>query len=182
MWRFTLVLAALALLLCGVGQAKADTIQTFNASGTFADGATLSGILTIDVTTGVATAVDLVVGPPDSLTFSFIQQQVPSGADGYLIQTGTAASGVPQLDLILATTTLVNYSGSSIASGSEPVDNRASEILVSTSPSPVVVLLSQGSLSAAPAAAPAAASLTLLGAGAVGLLGYGWRKRKRAAA
>jgi hypothetical protein len=34
----------------------------------------------------------------------------------------------------------------------------------------------------APAATPEPASLTLLGAGALGLLGYGWQKRRRAAA
>jgi hypothetical protein len=45
-------------------------------------------------------------------------------------------------------------------------------------PFPVVVVLNQGSL--APVAEPA--SLTLLGVGAVGLLGYGWRRRMAAVA
>lgn len=110
----TAVLVALA-----AGAARADTIQTFVASGTFASGSVLSGTVTIDTTTGLATAVDLTVGAPDSLTFTFIQVQ---GAEGsfQVIQAGTAATGLPNFDFAANNAiTLVNYTGGSISNESD---------------------------------------------------------------
>jgi hypothetical protein len=162
-----------ALLLGGVGQVKAES---FTVSGTFEDGATLSGTVTIDVMTGVATAVDLVVGPPDSLTFTFIQSQLADQASGtYTLFTGTAASGLPNLNIVLPTTTLVNYSGGFIASTTQPFGGFFSDIFYSDT---LQVNLTQGTLTAP---TPEPASLTLLAIGAAGLAGFGWRKRRRAA-
>ena len=104
----------LAIAFLGASSAKAALI-TFDASGNFADGATLSGTLTINTTTGAATAVDLIVSAPDSLTFDFIQFQGIAGPV-YEIQTGTTATGNPNFDLGLALTTLVGYSGGPIES------------------------------------------------------------------
>jgi hypothetical protein len=99
-------LAVVACLWGGVGQVKADPI-TLDASGTFADGATLSGTVTINVTTGAATAVNLLVGPPDSLTFTFIHSQaVVFSGSAYEVVAWTTGSGLPTL--ILPTATLVN--------------------------------------------------------------------------
>lgn len=86
-WKRSLILA---IAFLGATSAKADLL-TLDASGTFADGATLSGTLTINTTTGVATAADLIVSAPDSLTFDFIQFQGLAGPI-YEIQTGTAAT------------------------------------------------------------------------------------------
>jgi hypothetical protein len=45
-------------------QAKADIITTYNVSGTYQDGATVSGTLTMDTTTATATAIDVHVTNP----------------------------------------------------------------------------------------------------------------------
>jgi hypothetical protein len=51
-----------AWLALGIGAANANTITTFNVIGTFVSPAvSLSGTLTVDVTAGTVTAVDLVV-------------------------------------------------------------------------------------------------------------------------
>ena len=74
--RPTLAVSVLVfVLLYLAGKANADTIIEFNASGTFADGSSLSGTVTIDTTIGVATAADLtVVGNGPNFDFIF---QVP---------------------------------------------------------------------------------------------------------
>ena len=63
MSRLNYIVATCVLALT-VGAANANTITTFNVSGTFAfplPGLPLSGTLTVDVTTGTLTAADLVV-------------------------------------------------------------------------------------------------------------------------
>ncbi len=62
MWRFILGAAVLGLMAGAAAPARAGLISTFTAEGTFQDGATLGGTLTIDTTTGVVTAANLLVG------------------------------------------------------------------------------------------------------------------------
>src|SRR5262245_57673883 len=47
--------------------------------GTLANGSGISGTLTIDTTAGLATAVNVVLGPPSSLTFPLIDGQAQVG-------------------------------------------------------------------------------------------------------
>jgi hypothetical protein len=53
------LLAALALAVVAAPGAQGDTVDVFNASGTFTDNSTFSGTISIDVTSGSVTAVDL---------------------------------------------------------------------------------------------------------------------------
>jgi hypothetical protein len=97
MKRLILGSAALAVLLSGALHAKAGTIMTFNESGTFEDGSSLSGTVTIDTTAGVPIAMNMTVGAPGSLVFD-------SSAAGY--QIGALAfsdpiSGGTDTDLFL---------------------------------------------------------------------------------
>jgi hypothetical protein len=151
-----LLYAALGFALTS-GIAKATL---FDASGTFADGATLSGWINIDTTSGLATAVNLVVSAPDSLTFDFVQAQGVVSADTE-IQTGVAASGLPNLNIILFGTSLVGYTGGPISSVSHP-GSFVTDIFYSSTH---IVLLDVGAL----IPAPEPASLTLLAMGLAGL-------------
>jgi len=61
--------SVLFVLLALASRAKADTYTTFEATGTFEDGSSLSGTVTIDMTIGLATAVDLTVATEYSALF-----------------------------------------------------------------------------------------------------------------
>jgi hypothetical protein len=52
------------VLLAPASLAKADFITTYNVTGTYQDGATVSGTLTMDTTTATATAIDVHVTNP----------------------------------------------------------------------------------------------------------------------
>ncbi len=138
---------------------------TFDASGTFEDGATLSGTMTIDTTVGQVTAVNLVVSAPDSLDLTFVQYQSNTSYSGdYFIQTGPTATGLPNFLVVLPVTTLVGYSGGSIGSTTQPANSIESNVYP-------VTTLTVGSLSAV----PEPSSLVLAGTAGLGL----WTRRRR---
>jgi len=122
-----------AVLLCAVlalvGQAKASPI-VFDASGSFTDGSTLSGTLTIDPISGVATAEDL------SLTggsAGYVSPLTFVATPPALVQTNNAGAGNVWLDSSDLTNTwqlrvdipgptLVGYAGGDLVVSSFPPD------------------------------------------------------------
>lgn len=155
------VLALMPLL------ARADSITTFNASGTFTDGATLSGTIDINTTLGTVTGINLVTSAPDSLIFNFIQSQGQLTSNIFYVQGGTAASGLPNLNLGIWAGSLVGYSGGGLYPGSD--------IWYSNSN---IIVLQSGDLT--PSAVPEPATFALLGTGLLGLAGAVRRKVHRA--
>jgi len=95
---------------------------TFSVSGALADGAILSGTMTVNNVAGVITSVNFIVGAPDSETFSVVGYSAALNSSIWELQTYLAgASGLPpRLTLFLSTGTLVGYQGGSICSPSTP--------------------------------------------------------------
>ena len=105
----------LGVAACG---AFAGTI-TFNVSGTFTDGAVLSGTMTVDNVAGQVTAANFSIGAPISQTFSFVEHDAAYAVPGYwFVQTipaGATVGSLPDFNLILPTDTLVGYQGGSLS-------------------------------------------------------------------
>ena len=106
-------IALLAVLSLGAGRAKADTIQTFDLTGTWDGyapaGETISGTVTIDTTLGLFTAADVIAGGPSPFTFVDITQQ-PSGSSDAYADIDNAA-GTTTFFLYIDAANLVGYSG-----------------------------------------------------------------------
>ena len=122
-----------AVLLCAVlalvGQAKASPI-VFDASGSFTDGSTLSGTLTIDPTSGVATAEDLSLtggsaGYVSPLTFvatpPALVQTNNAGASHVWLDSSDLTN-TWQLRVDIPGPTLVGYAGGDLVVSSFPPD------------------------------------------------------------
>jgi len=120
-----LPLSLVALLLVGVQPASADDTQVFDLSGTFTGDSTVSGTVTIDVSNGTITAVDLSY---EGQTYTYIQTQGAFfGATGstmpvsYGFDAGVSSTlQVPQLSFGIPGTSaidsLVGYTGGSLCS------------------------------------------------------------------
>jgi hypothetical protein len=107
--------AALGLLALVV--LKPVRADIFQASGTFSDGSSLTGTVTIDTTTGTVTAENLMVGlslGPFSIN---IQQSVEQSL--YVEIQSTPVQSAYDFAMFLPTSTLVGYSGGSICSFNE---------------------------------------------------------------
>lgn len=114
------------------------SVVTFDASGTFVDGSTLSGTLEIDTTAGVVTDANLMVGPqtldfpfvpPGSFDVTFILQQgLGPSAVTYDVVVYTAGLELPYVSLALPTTSLIGYDGGEIGSLSQPAAGFTSDI------------------------------------------------------
>ena len=124
--RSTLVAALTCATLCTGTQARADMIDTFNATGTFQGGQSLGGTLTVDTTTGAISSADLTVsGQPD---FYYVDNQYGISSSTQFVQfTSPANETVPGLQLpslgLLLPSSLVSYGGGSIlpqATGTTP--------------------------------------------------------------
>jgi hypothetical protein len=108
---------ALLSLVLGAAPGAFARIITFNVSGTFTDGAVLSGTMTIDDVAGVATAANFMVGAPISVTFNVIEFDGAYPGGNWFIQTiptGAPVGSLPDFNLILPTATLVGYTGGSL--------------------------------------------------------------------
>ena len=136
-------MTALALMATPSQQAKAGSV-TFDAEGTFVDGAILGGNLTIDTTAGKATSANLtVIGSgavfPTTLTFTdIVSQSTAPDISAIVVWTPTLTN---DLQLVVATS-LVGYTGGPLSTGSmygrpdQPVDLTSGD-LTPTSPSTV---------------------------------------------
>jgi hypothetical protein len=166
----------LGLAVGAAGPVKADSITTFIAEGTFLDGATLGGTVTIDTTIGSVTAVNLTIGAPDSLDLTaIVLQQANFPVSGiYFLEVNTGGPTYPGLSLGMPVSTLDGYSGGSLISDSQPgPSGYASALYLSATNT---VQLDEGSLSTV--AEPSSAVLAALGA--VAFSAYGWCRHRRA--
>jgi hypothetical protein len=186
-----LAVLAVVACLCGcalAGTGRADTI--YDATGTFNDGAVLSGTVTFNDTGGLVAAslqvtlagmvvVDTSMGQPTVGLSQLI------GFDGKTYDNLEGGDFLDQasLDLIFLASSIPGSSSVTIQPTAPvgPFGSESSSYLPANGDFPI--FFSTGELTPeAPTSAPEPASLTLLGIGAVGLLGYRWRRRRRAAA
>ena len=116
------LLLVMTLFVVGLSSAKADTVTTFDAIGTFT-ASDLRGNLSIDTATGTITQADLLVTPcltaacgPDSatITFTTIQSRAPiqdGPLFGYAAFFSPGTSSPDSVLLILPVPSLINYEG-----------------------------------------------------------------------
>jgi hypothetical protein len=172
-----------AVLLCAVlglgGHAQASPI-VFDASGTFTDGSTLSGTLTIDPTSGVATAEDLFLsggsaGYVSPLTFAAtphaLNQQDNQGAGNVWLDSSDLTN-TWQLRVDIPGPTLVGYAGGDLIVSSFPPDGT-----FFTASGEGGANLIAGSLTAV--TAPAPPSIVLLGSALLTVGGFHSVRRRR---
>jgi hypothetical protein len=161
-----------ALFLSATLAAHADNIVTFDASGVFQSGSTLSGTLTLDSTTGIFTAVDLFVSSPDTLAFNAVAQLCSYPVAGICtIQSGNgSAYQPPVLVLDVIATSLIGYTGGSIGSETSPDFGYSSNIYFGAGiPDDS---LTSGRLTTT----PEPSSIALLGTGLLALGGFARRR------
>jgi hypothetical protein len=166
-------IALRSLMLCSLAALSiccsyAATI-VFNVNGSLADGASISGTITINNTTGTATAANLTFGAPDSVNMPLIYGQGLAffGAlpNNYGLGLQNTADTM-DFNFVFPTTTLVGYNGGPIADGN--LFN-----LTTNSPGAGIVTMSLSTVSA-----PEPTSLALIGSGALlGLLLLSQRAR-----
>lgn len=113
--KYAIVLGV-AIFCLGLSPAHADTV--FDVTGTFTNGATLSGTITINTVTGSITGQSLQTSSPILGNFGFLVTQTP--AFFYFAEFDTTASpSSPYLDLFFSAGSLVNYAGGSLCSESD---------------------------------------------------------------
>jgi hypothetical protein len=128
-FRAATVMSVLLALAC---QAKGDQITTFNlVNGQLHDGASVTGWVQIDTTTGIATAFDVSIGSPDNQVFSnssvYTFYTAPANTalntnpftTDIVMEKNTVEPLLPVLDLVIPAISLVGYGGGPLVLGGQ---------------------------------------------------------------
>ena len=180
-----LSLLAAATLLASTLAGHADPSQTFNVTGTFASGGSLSGTLTLNSTSS-GFRPDLVASVTQGkYPFTTGATELSQGGDyfvnfNYITQNPNPML-VAQLDLYLPVTSLAGYNGSPLCSTSLRCGTSSdrSYLVINYGLGQSIDYLSSGSVAPSfPAATPEPSSLLLLVTGLLGAAGSYVRSRR----
>jgi hypothetical protein len=102
--RCAMIAVALASFTAVTAQAKADIIKAYDVSGTFDDGGTLSGTLTMDTTSSIATAMNVSIASPEYGTLNLV-----STPSSYVFTTLHLSSSYDVIKTLLEPTPNISY-------------------------------------------------------------------------